>query len=46
LLAEQPLGQTARVLRYWRRREAAVAMLRCAAAGRPLAALRFAEQIF
>jgi glycosyltransferase involved in cell wall biosynthesis len=46
LLAEQPLGQTARVLRYWRRREAAVAMLRCAAAGRPLAALRFAGQIF
>lgn len=46
LLAEQPPGQTARLLRYWRRREAAVATLRCAAAGRPLAALGFAGQIF
>jgi glycosyltransferase involved in cell wall biosynthesis len=46
LLAEQPPGQTARLLRYWRRREAAVATLRCAAAGRPLAALRFAGQLF
>ncbi len=46
LLAEQLSGQAARVLRYWRRREAVVATLRCAAAGRPLAALRFARQIF
>lgn len=46
LLAEQPSGQAARLLRYWRRREAAVATMRCAAAGRPLAALRFAGQIF
>lgn len=46
LLVEQPPGQTARVLRYWRRREAAVATLRCTAAGRPLEALRFAGQIF
>jgi glycosyltransferase involved in cell wall biosynthesis len=46
LLAEQPPRQTARVLRYWRRREAAVATLRCAAAGRPVAALQFAGQLF
>ncbi len=46
LLAEQPPGQTARLLRYWRRREAAVAALRCTAAGRPLAALCFAGQMF
>lgn len=46
LLAEQQPRQTARLLRYWRRREAAVATVRCAAAGRPLAALSFAGQIF
>lgn len=46
LLAEQPAGQTAKVLRYWRRREAAVAALRCAAAGRPIAAARFARGLF
>ena len=45
LLAEQPAGQAVRLLRYWRRREAAVAALRCAAAGRPLAALGFARKI-
>ncbi|HWB49843.1 MAG TPA: glycosyltransferase [Stellaceae bacterium] len=42
LLAEHP---TARVLGYWRRREAAVATLRCAAAGRAAEALRFAAQL-
>jgi len=46
LLAERPPIQTARVLRYWRRREAAVATFRSAAAGRPLAALQFAGQLF
>jgi glycosyltransferase involved in cell wall biosynthesis len=46
LLIERPGGEAARVLRYWRRREAAVAALRCAAAGRPLTALRFAGQLF
>jgi len=44
LLAEQSAGDTARLLRYWRRREAVVAALRCAAAGRILAACRFAGQ--
>jgi glycosyltransferase involved in cell wall biosynthesis len=43
LQAEHP---SARVLRYWRRREAAVATLRCAAAGRAGEALRFAAQLF
>jgi glycosyltransferase involved in cell wall biosynthesis len=46
LLAERPAAPAARVLRHWRQREAAVAALRCAAAGRPLAALRFAAQLF
>jgi glycosyltransferase involved in cell wall biosynthesis len=46
LLAEQPSGDTARLLRYWRRREAAVATMRCAAAGQPAAALGFAAQFF
>jgi glycosyltransferase involved in cell wall biosynthesis len=46
LLADRPQSQTARLLHYWRRREAAVAALRCAAAGRPIAALQFARQIF
>lgn len=46
LLRTRPAGQAARVLRYWRCREAAVATLRCAAAGRPAAALRFAAQLF
>lgn len=46
LLAEQPAGQTATLLRHWRRREAAVAALRCAAAGRPLAAAQFASRLF
>ena len=46
LLAERPGGEAARVLRYWRRREAAVAALRCAAAGRPTEALRFARSLF
>jgi glycosyltransferase involved in cell wall biosynthesis len=45
LLAEQPAGQLARMLRYWRRREAAVAALRCTAAGRPRAAFGFAGQL-
>jgi glycosyltransferase len=45
LLAEQPSGQIARLLRYWRRREAAIAALRCAAAGKPTAAWRFASQL-
>jgi glycosyltransferase len=43
LHAEHP---SARVLNYWRRREAAVATLRCAAAGRTREALRFAAQLF
>jgi glycosyltransferase involved in cell wall biosynthesis len=46
LLKQQPAGEAARVLRYWRRREAAVGALRCAAAGRPLAALGFAGALF
>jgi hypothetical protein len=46
LLAKQPPGQTARLLRHWRRREAAIGALRCAAAARPLAACRFAGQFF
>lgn len=46
LLAEQPTNQIAKVLRYWRRREAAVGTFRCAAAGRPLAALQFAGRLF
>lgn len=46
LLGTRPAAQAARVLRHWRRREAAVATLRCAAAGRPMAALRFAAQLF
>jgi glycosyltransferase involved in cell wall biosynthesis len=46
LLAERPVEEAARVLRYWRRREAAVAALRCTAAGRPLDAWRFARQLF
>lgn len=45
LLAEQPPRPAARLLRYWRRREAAVAALRCAVAGRPAAALGFAGQL-
>jgi glycosyltransferase involved in cell wall biosynthesis len=45
LLAEQPAAEAARVLRYWRRREAVVAALRCAAAGRPVAAWRFAGRL-
>jgi glycosyltransferase involved in cell wall biosynthesis len=46
MLAERPSRDTARLLRYWRRREAAVATLRCAAAGQPGAALQFAAQLF
>jgi glycosyltransferase involved in cell wall biosynthesis len=46
LLMEQPAGEVAQLLRYWRRREAVVAALRCAAAGRPLAALKFTGQVF
>jgi glycosyltransferase involved in cell wall biosynthesis len=46
LLGERPPAPAARVLRYWRRREAAVATLRCAAAGRAGEALRFAAQLF
>jgi glycosyltransferase involved in cell wall biosynthesis len=46
LLAERPSRETARLLRYWRRREAAVATMRCAAAGQPGAALHFAAQLF
>jgi len=45
LLTEQPGGQAARVLRYWRRREATVATLRCAAAGRPAEAFRFMARL-
>jgi glycosyltransferase involved in cell wall biosynthesis len=45
LLAGQPTRSIARLLRYWRRREAAVATLRCAAAGKPLAACHFAGQL-
>jgi glycosyltransferase involved in cell wall biosynthesis len=45
LLAERPGGETARLLRYWRRREAAVATLRCAVAGKPVAAWHFARQL-
>jgi len=44
LLADPPVSQTARLLRYWRQREAAVAAWRCTAAGRPVAALQFARQ--
>lgn len=46
LLGEHPPAPAARLLRYWRRREAAVAMLRCATAGRAAEALRFAAQLF
>jgi glycosyltransferase involved in cell wall biosynthesis len=46
LLSEHPPRSAARLLRYWRRREAAVAALRCAAAGRVGEALRFAAQLF
>ena len=46
LLTEQPSSEAVRLLRNWRRREAAVATLRCVVAGRPLAALRFAGQLF
>jgi len=46
LLADRPSRETARLLRYWRRREAAVATMRCAAAGQPAAALHFAAQLF
>jgi glycosyltransferase involved in cell wall biosynthesis len=46
LLTTRPDGEAGRVLRHWRRREAAVATLRCAAAGRPLEALRFAGRLF
>jgi glycosyltransferase involved in cell wall biosynthesis len=45
LLTEEPTRQTAHVLRYWRRREAAVAALRCAAAGRPVEAVHFVGQL-
>jgi glycosyltransferase involved in cell wall biosynthesis len=45
LLAERPAEEAARILRYWRRREAVVAALRCAAAGRPVAAWRFAGRL-
>jgi glycosyltransferase involved in cell wall biosynthesis len=46
LLSERPPAPAARVLKYWRRREAAVATLRCAAAGRAGEALRYAAQLF
>jgi glycosyltransferase involved in cell wall biosynthesis len=46
LLPQHSAGQAARVLRFWRRREAAVGALRCAAAGRPLAAWQFAGELF
>jgi len=45
LLAQRPIGQTACLLRYWRRREAVVAALRCAAAGKPAEALHFVGQM-
>ena len=45
LLAERPPRDAARLLRHWRRREAAVATLRCAAAGKPLAACRYAREL-
>jgi glycosyltransferase involved in cell wall biosynthesis len=44
LAAERPTREVAHLLRYWRQREASVAALRCAAAGRPIAAFRFAGQ--
>jgi glycosyltransferase involved in cell wall biosynthesis len=46
LLADGPPSQIARLLHYWRRREAAVATWRCATAGRLAPALRFAGQFF
>ena len=46
LLAQHPSAPEARVLRYWRRREAVVVALRCAAAGRAVAACRFAAALF
>jgi glycosyltransferase involved in cell wall biosynthesis len=46
LLADRPPRSVARLLHYWRRREAAVATWRCAAAGRPVAALQFAGRFF
>ncbi|HWD58484.1 MAG TPA: glycosyltransferase [Stellaceae bacterium] len=45
LLAQRPGGAAGQVLRYWRRREAAVAALRCAAAGRVAAACGFAAEL-
>jgi glycosyltransferase involved in cell wall biosynthesis len=46
LLAEHPATSAARVFGYWRRREAAVATMRCASAGRLGEALRFARELF
>jgi hypothetical protein len=45
LLAQHSAGQTASLLRYWRRREAAVAALHCMVSGRPLSACRFTGQL-
>lgn len=45
LLGKQAPSETAHVLRYWRRREAAVATLRCIAAGRLVAAGDFARRL-
>jgi len=45
LLAEQPPRHTARILRYWWRREATVAALRCAAAGRLAESMRFTGRL-
>jgi glycosyltransferase involved in cell wall biosynthesis len=46
LLVDRPPREVVRLLHYWRRREAAVATLRCAAAGRLVAALQFVGQFF
>ena len=46
LLADRPSLEIVRLLHYWRRREAAVATLRCASAGRLVAALQFAGEFF
>ena len=46
MLAQRPAAETARVLRYWRRREAAVAALRCAASGKLFASLGFGRCLF
>lgn len=46
LLSERPTGGAVGVLHYWRRREAAVAAIRCASAGRLADAWGFAKRFF